>query len=324
MPMINPPEPSSQRRRLGRSRAYTGADLPKRLLAWHAPRANRWEYFAVECGALRVEWLGADGIRSESFPAGSGRWIPPGTRWRVAGLAADTRFVLEIHADEATPAAAPQALRAALLDEAPQMRVGNGRELASALETLEPGGRCLIHAEFDIAPAIADAVREHAFRLCWHPLQAGEDGWVTLVARLAAPIGLAEYLARDHAVIEAALARALRGAPEGERWLRNALGRHLVIEEELLFPPWLAAGGNPGWVRGLCNEHRHLRRAIEHLDDPVARRRFLLLLDGHDEKEEQIVYPDLVARLGNAVEGLLRQVMVEGLRAEGWHQLAAD
>ena len=45
------------------------------------------------------------------------------------------------------------------------------------------------------------------------------------------------------------------------------------------------------------------------LDDAVARRRFLLLLDGHDEKEEQIVYPDILARLGRDADRLAMEAM---------------
>ena len=93
------------------------------------------------------------------------------------------------------------------------------------------------------------------------------------------------------------------------RWLRNALARHLVIEEQLLFPAYLAAGGRAGWVRGLCNEHALLRRDLERLHDAGARRRFLLLLDGHDEKEEQIVYPDIIARAVAGDDALTRAVL---------------
>lgn len=310
-------EPSSQRRRLGRSRAYAAADLPRRLLTWHAPRANRWEHLRVERGCLDGEWLGTGTPVAERLEAGAQRWIAPGTRWRVAGLDAGAVFRLEIHADEATPAAAPQALRSALLDDAPRVDAHGAGELAGILAGLPAGGHCLVRAGFDLAPAARRAIRESALCVSWHPLQADGGGWIALFARSDTPMGLGEYLGRDHAVIEATLARALRGGTEGEAWLRNALGRHLVIEEELLFPPWLMAGGNPGWARGLRNEHRHLRRDLEHLQDPVARRRFLLLLDGHDEKEEQIVYPDIVARLGDAMAEVCQEVMMEGLRAEG-------
>jgi hypothetical protein len=36
----------------------------------------------------------------------------------------------------------------------------------------------------------------------------------------------------------------------------------------------------------------------------------VLLLDGHDEKEEQIVYPDILAKLGGDAPSLGRQAML--------------
>lgn len=306
-------EPSPQRRQLGRSRSYTCDDVPPRLLNWHAPRANRWERLCVESGELAVEWLDADGVRTEVLANGMTRWVAPGTRWRINRIEAHARFALEVHADDATAAAAPLPLRAALLDEAHCVTIDTAAELAQLLDELSAGARALVRASFDFSAAMREAIARSTGRLCWHPLAADGGGLTALVARAGQPIDLLEYLGRDHAVIESALAGALRGDAERMQWLRNSLARHLVIEEEMLFPAYLAAAGNPGWVRGLCNEHQHLKRHLDHLDDPASQRRFLLLLDGHDEKEEQIVYPDIVLHLGSGLVGLYRQVMDLGV-----------
>ncbi len=153
-------------------------------------------------------------------------------------------------------------------------------------------------------------MRPHSGNCFWHPLEQGDTDFTAFVARAAQPIGLSEYLGRDHAVIEAALSGALRGDAEHARWLVATLARHLVIEEELLFPAYLGAGGRTGWVDGLRNEHEHLRRGLHALAETSARRRFLLLLDGHDEKEEQIVYPDIVARLGGETDALTHAALL--------------
>ena len=311
--MTHVAEPSARRRQLGRSRTYTSTDLPARLRRWHAPRANRWVRIVVDAGALDVEWLGADGMTAERLWQGSSRWIEPGLRWRIAESDASARFQLEIHADESSPAAAPQPLRAALLDDAPVMRIDDTIAFARMLANLEQGTRNLVRGSFDLDDALRAAMDASGGRVCWHPLRDGGGQRVALISRSAQPIGLLEYLGRDHAVIEAALAGALRGEAERMEWLRGALARHLAIEEDILFPAYLQAGGNEGWVRGLRNEHDRLRRDINHLDDPVAQRRFLLLLDGHDEKEEQIVYPDILARLLGAIEAITRRVMAAGL-----------
>ena len=305
-------EPSAKRRRLGRSRSYSQRELPTRLRHWHAPRANRWEFLCVAVGPLEIQWLDAEGIRDQELATGDTLWIAPGMRWRVTRMPNRSRFQLEIHADEAMVASAPQAVRAALLDGAEEITLGDQAALDEALANLAPGERCLLRARCDIASHVHRAVSRGAGHLCWHPLERGATHSTALLVRTLQPIGLLEYLGRDHAVIEAALAAALRGDVERELWLRNTLSRHLVIEEVVLFPAYLAAGGNPGWVRGLCNEHKHLRRDLDRLSDPVSQRRFLLLLDGHDEKEEQTVYPDILSRLGPSDE-ILYRVMTQDL-----------
>ena len=263
-------------------------------------------------GQLEVEWLGNSGVTRECLEADASRWIPPGTRWRVAHTDAQTRFQLEIHADDSTAAAAPQVLRAALLDEAEDVPLADALALERLLAALAPGAHCVARGNFDFTEPLRAAMAASADTLCWHPLDSGPQRCTALIVRSAGPVGLLEYLGRDHAVIEAALAGALRGNVERELWLRNSLARHLVIEEQLLFPAYLRTGGRVGWVRGLCNEHKQLRHHLGQLFEPLSQRRFLLLLDGHDEKEEQIVYPDILARLGDQADSLSDAVMHQG------------
>lgn len=287
--------------------------MPARLWQWHAPRANRWERLCVDAGRLGVQWLDEDDAAPVSLDAGQSRWIAPGLRWRLVEVAPGSIFHLEIHADESCPASGPQPVRAAWLEDAVDLRAADDAALATALASLAPGQRGLLRAGFDATQALQQALDAGAGRLGWHPLAAGAEGLVAVLVRSAHAIDLREYLGRDHAVIEAVLAGALGGDLVQGGWLRNLLRRHLLIEEELLFPPWLAAGGRPGWERGLRNEHTRLRADLERLDDPVAQRRFLLLLDGHDEKEEQIVYPDILARLQPQAEEIGRRVMRLGV-----------
>jgi hypothetical protein len=66
-------------------------------------------------------------------------------------------------------------------------------------------------------------------------------------------------------------------------------------------------------VRGLLNEHRYLREHLAHFDLPDARRKFLRLLDAHDEKEEQIIYPATLAHLAARADALLTAAIAEPL-----------
>ena len=297
-------------RPLGRSRRYTQADLPARLRQWHAPRANRWEHVCVDAGPLHIELLDADGVHDDCLHSGDDRWIGPGMRWRVVELPAQACFQLAIHADDAAPVNMPQPARVAWLDHAERVQVADAVALAQALASLRSGEQRLLRGDFDPGPSLRSVIATAPPNLFWHPLASAPESFIAFVARAAQPISLLDYLARDHALIEATLAGALRGEDEHVRWLRTALGRHLGIEEDLLFPAYLRAGGNQGWVRGLCSEHAFLRRQLQALSEPEAQRKFLLLLDAHDEKEEQLVYPDIVSRLGDAADAMTRAVML--------------
>lgn len=302
-PMTAPPA-AARCRLIGRSRRYDASGLPARLRRWHAPRANRWERIEVAGGPLGIDWLAGAATRSEELAPGTCRWVPPGQRWRVRSMAPDTSFALSILADDAQPAATAQPVRARLLEETPRRAAAAAHELQELATALKPGARLVV-----LCPQPPWAWRPSAPPLSWHPLGTHAGTHALFLWRAPAAVTLDAYLGRDHALIEAALAGTLRGDPACAAWLPALLTRHLQIEEALLFPPWLAAGGPPGWARGLENEHRQLRRDLAQLHQPVARRRFLLLLDGHDEKEEQRVYPDILARIGTQADALLAAAM---------------
>ncbi len=306
------PEPSPRRRTLGHVQVHGPGDLHPRMHHWHAPRANRWEELRVTRGPVTLCLLRPDDRRHEVLQTGESRWIAPGTRWKIGAIDAQASFELEIIADESSEAADPQVLRARVLDEASVARLDDAADLSRLLETLAPGCRCLIHAPLELVAPLLATIASCDARLCWHPLDADATHFTALLARSAAAIDLLDYLGRDHAVIEAALAGALRGDALRHRWLCNALARHLQIEEGLLFPTWLELGGNTRRVEELRREHRDLRQHIDRLAEPVSRRRFLLYLDGHDEKEEQLIYPDLARRLGTDAAAFTRRVVAHG------------
>jgi hypothetical protein len=298
-----PRDEPEQPRLLGRSRAYTPANLPHRLRQWHAPRINRWERLWVTGGFLGIEYLRASGTTHVELGLQENRWFAPGTRWRVVHMAPGTSFELEVHADIKGQAEAPQSLRTDLLEEAIVVAVADADALAALLDALPVGARRVVHAGFDRRAWPGPATGVHT--LSWHPLAAAPGCFTVLVARTAQPFDLAAYLGRDHAVIEAALGGALTGDSTYAGWLRTTLERHLRIEEALVFPAYLAADGRDAWVTGLLKEHAYLRQYLGELDQPLSRRRFLRLLDGHDEKEERVIYPDVLAHVGARATELL-------------------
>lgn len=170
MTVCTEPTPPAVRRQLGPSRSYAKDDLPKRLAHWHAPRANRWERLCVADGELQVQWLDPDGIRTETLHAGDSRWIAPGMRWRVTQMAAQARFQLEIHADDAAPVSTPQPMRAAWLDEVTTTPLDNSYAFTRLLADLVPGQQRLVRGGFDLDDdRLRGVLTEHGHTLFWHP-----------------------------------------------------------------------------------------------------------------------------------------------------------
>lgn len=254
-----------------------------------------------------IEYLDAGGVRIATLEVGALRWFAPGTRWRVVGMPLDCQFEIGVHADAKGQAEAPQPLRSELLEAARRETVASPEALRQLVTALPVGAHCIVTMPFAVSAVRDELTAERT--LFWHPLGNGTAGAAVMLARAAQPYGLAAYLGRDHAVIEAALGGALIGDTEALRWLHLTLERHLHIEEQLLFPAYVAAGGEARWVRGLENEHKYLRQYLGELDEPLSRRKFLRLLDGHDEKEEGTVYPDILAHLGAREMNLLSQVV---------------
>lgn len=296
------PVAPEQPRQLGDARSYTAADVSGRLRHWHAPRVNRWERLRITAGTLIIEYLRATGLTRVRLVAGEQRWFAPGTRWRVADMNGDDRFELELHADTKGQAEAPQPLRSELLDRSVRVTVADTRALQQLAEALPAGERRIVEARYAYRP-LPEALLDSA-TLFWHPLDCGPDFFTALIARSEQPFDLPAYLGRDHAVIEATLGGALEGDAEKTRWLHSTLERHLHIEEELIFPAYLAAGGPAAWIKGLKSEHQYLRQYLSGLAEPGSRRKFLRLLDGHDEKEERVVYPDILTHLGTRAPAL--------------------
>lgn len=240
--MENIPSQPARMRQLGRPRTYTCADLPRRLTHWHAPRANRWEQLCVTTGQLCTQWLDTSGATPLWLQAGSSRWIAPGTCWYVAHMNPDTRFELQIYADDATPVSAPQPLRTTLLDAAVRTRVDDVAAFTHLATDLAIGDARLLQGCFDCNEVLNAILTDSGQCLLWHPLCASSENFTAFLALSAQPVGLLDYLGHDHAVIEAALAGALRGDAEYTDWLHAVLARHLAIEEQLLFPAYIEAG----------------------------------------------------------------------------------
>lgn len=122
---------------------------------------------------------------------------------------------------------------------------------------------------------------------------------------------VSELLGADHRRLDALLAEAKQRLSAGERSaarerfaaFRSGLERHIVAEEERLFPAFEALVGPPGMrpTAVMRGEHVSIRTLLEEIaaalepaegEPPVAQLAALTaLLFAHNGKEERILYP---------------------------------
>ncbi len=165
---------------------------------------------------------------------------------------------------------------------------------------------------------------------------AGGSGVTGSDAALAAAT-VSELLGIDHRQIDEILVEAKRGSAAGDaqgaadrlREFQRGLLRHMVAEEEVLFPALeTSTGGRAGGpISVMRHEHTEMRRLIEDLvatltrgDTEDATRRFgelTALLFAHNGKEERILYPmaDHAAQADGSLSALLAKLR-EALRAD--------
>ena len=110
---------------------------------------------------------------------------------------------------------------------------------------------------------------------------------------------------RQFAELERAFAAADWVPAEAHyRQLRDDLLRHLAAEEEILFPAFENITGHAqGPTRVMCMEHDQMRELLEEMSQALAARdsgalpgiaeTLLILMQQHNMKEEQILYPML-------------------------------
>lgn len=131
-------------------------------------------------------------------------------------------------------------------------------------------------------------------------------------------VSINDYMMKDHAACDAAFERAAdaaRGAnwpvlqSEASAFLAH-IARHIVLEEELLFPAFedgtgMSAGGPTETMR---SEHEQMQPLFAQMRDAAAAKNAAGYLDAsqalhdillqHNMKEEQMMYPMLDQSLG--------------------------
>jgi iron-sulfur cluster repair protein YtfE (RIC family) len=141
-------------------------------------------------------------------------------------------------------------------------------------------------------------------------------------------------LEQEHREIDAILEGYADGpapGPEADADLGRAvaeLRRHIYAEEELLFPP-LRQAGMIGPVMVMLREHGQMWPILDRLDQGLVEevgadvlgadcRELLALLQLHNPKEEQILYPELDRVVGEDTGADVHELLDAGQVPAGW------
>jgi len=122
---------------------------------------------------------------------------------------------------------------------------------------------------------------------------------------------ITQYFAQDHDQLDDSFRtfrtekyRNFEKAKEAFNRFKEDLKRHIIWEEQLLFPLWedrtgMTQGGPTFVMRG---EHRHIVERVEAIDRKVQYKNpntgaeeqaLMVLLSAHNMKEERVLYPSL-------------------------------
>ena len=135
---------------------------------------------------------------------------------------------------------------------------------------------------------------------------------------------ICEYLAQEHlrcdrlfAKVESCIAqRDWRNADQHFRLFEDAMGRHIVMEESILFPAFInAVSGASAPIAMLRTEHQRLKAIFERFEDSLQRQdlrdfalhadSYVLLVRQHSMKEEEMLYPLLDRILADSRERIV-------------------
>jgi iron-sulfur cluster repair protein YtfE (RIC family) len=138
--------------------------------------------------------------------------------------------------------------------------------------------------------------------------------------------GISQFLSEDHRRCDDLFVAAER-AVAGEDWntgvqcfddFRAAAERHLAMEEQVLFAAYEAVAGAQGPSQVMRSEHEQMRALLADMTRALQERAgatylglsetLLILVQQHNLKEEQILYPLCDRVLANGAEDLIARM----------------
>lgn len=205
-------------------------------------------------------------------------------------------------------------------------------QVGTAFAALSSGDTLIVLTPNDPRKLIRQLVADQWGQFFWAPLSAGGNEWRSQISKRdrQGPIGILEMLGEDHRRCDNLFAAAETAADSGDQdktvelfsCLELGMERHFSMEEEGFFPEVNQRmgfnGGGP--VAVMLEEHQQMRGmllrmagALEeaNLDDYLAASETMLfLMEQHNMKEEQMLYPMAEDAFSADMEELLQRLFL--------------
>ena len=185
----------------------------------------------------------------------------------------------------------------------------------AAFDALSPGEKVVLVAPDSAGDLLRRLQADRRGLFDWSVIRPGPGVWRIEVARrvgTAGPLrGVNESFSWDHdrldALEAAAFEKRLAGDLEAARDLYSAfasgLRRHIGVEEQILFPAFEERSGMPpteGPTAVMRAEHREIEALLGQIEEAIGvadspaemlRPSLRMVLEDHNMKEEQVLYP---------------------------------
>lgn len=164
----------------------------------------------------------------------------------------------------------------------------------------------------------------------WRPVEEGPARWVAELCRLepsSQDDGVASFMMRDHHRCDALYAGAENAANEGNLHALQqeasrffvSMAHHLRMEEEVFFPTFEdKTGMRQGPTMVMRSEHEQMRNLMRQMEEAAEKQNaelflkaggtLMFLMQQHNVKEEQMLYPMADMHLGGDVRAMLKNM----------------
>ena len=205
------------------------------------------------------------------------------------------------------------------------------RELNEAFAGLAPGDSLILETGGDPRKLARSLSAQAWGQFNWAPLQAGDGQWRTEVRKRtqSGPQSISAFLGEDHKRCDdlyaeaeaAALAGNAKRAASLFAMFHTGMTRHLSMEEDGLFPRLDErmgfAGQGPTAV--MREEHAQMRGLLVRMGEAIQGgdlasftdgcETLLILMEQHNMKEEEVLYPMMDQIFAGEEEDLLKQLI---------------